>query len=66
MEADWRDVMRTANETSVDQAFDLPCLAPDLLHVAYAQELAAEAFVTFDTDQLRLAKAAGLKALKPN
>ena len=64
MEADWRDVLRTANETSIAQAFDWPCLAPDLLHVAYAKELAAE-MVSFDDDQLKLAAAAGIKTLNP-
>jgi predicted nucleic acid-binding protein len=65
MEADWRDVLRTANETSVAHAFDTSCLAPDLLHVAYAKELAAEWMVSFDEDQLKLARAAGLKTAKP-
>ncbi len=65
MEADWRDVLRCANETSIAHAFDIPCLAPDLLHVAYAKELAAEWMVSFDEDQLKLARAAGLKTVKP-
>jgi predicted nucleic acid-binding protein len=65
MEADWRDVLRTANETSVAHAFDAPCLAPDLLHVAYAKELAAEWMVSFDEDQLKLARSAGLKTARP-
>jgi hypothetical protein len=34
--------------------------------VAYALELSAELFVTFDRDQLELAKAAGLKAVMPD
>jgi hypothetical protein len=42
-----------------------PGLAPDLLHVAYAAELAAKLFVSFDEDQLALAEAAGLKAENP-
>jgi predicted nucleic acid-binding protein len=65
MEADWRDVLRTANEISIAHGFDLACRAPDLLHVAYAKELTAEAFVSFDDDQLALADAAGFKAVKP-
>jgi predicted nucleic acid-binding protein len=64
-EADWRDVLRTANETSIAHCFDLPCLAPDLLHVAYAKELAAEWMLSFDEDQLKLAAAAGLKPVAP-
>ena len=66
LEADWRDVFRTANEVSVEHSFVLPCRAPDLLHVAYANELAAEIFVSFDDDQLDMARASGLKALRPS
>ena len=65
MEADWRDVLRTANELSIAHGVELACRAPDLLHVAYAKELTAETFVSFDDDQLALAEAAGLKAVKP-
>jgi predicted nucleic acid-binding protein len=66
IEADWRDVLRTANEISIANAFNVACRTPDLLHVAYAKELAAETFVSFDEDQLTLAKAAGLKTARPN
>lgn len=66
LEADWRDVLRTANETSLAYGFDLACRAPDLLHVAYANELAAETFVSFDDDQLALAQATGLKTVRPS
>ena len=65
MEADWREVLRTANEISIAHAFDMACRSADLLHVGYAKELSAEFFVSFDDDQLALAKAAGLKMLKP-
>jgi predicted nucleic acid-binding protein len=63
MEADWRDVLRTANEISIAHGFDLACRSADLLHVAYAKELAAETFVGYDDDQLALAAAAGLKTV---
>jgi predicted nucleic acid-binding protein len=66
LEADWRDVLRTANEISIAFGLSLPCRAPDLLHVAYAKELAAECFVTFDQDQSALADAVGLKAVRPS
>jgi predicted nucleic acid-binding protein len=66
VEADWRDVLRTANEISIEQGFDLAGRAPDLLHVAYANELAAELFVSFDDEQLILAQASGLKAVRPS
>ncbi len=65
LEADWRDVLRTASEISVANAFARACPSTDLLHVAYAVELAAEAFVSFDDEQLGLASAAGLRAVKP-
>lgn len=65
MEVDWREALRASNEISAAHAFTLPCLAPDLLHVAYAKELAAEWMVSFDDDQLKLAKAAGLKPANP-
>jgi predicted nucleic acid-binding protein len=65
LEADWRDVFRTANETSIAYGFGMACRAPDLLHVAYAKELAAEVFVSFDDDQLALAQISGLKAVRP-
>jgi len=64
LEADWRDALRTANEISITSGFELACRAPDLLHVAYATELAAEFFVSFDEDQLALAKASGLKPVR--
>jgi predicted nucleic acid-binding protein len=65
MEADWRDVLRTAGELSVAHGFQLAARAADLLHLAYAKELAASMFVSFDLNQLALAKAAGIKAINP-
>jgi predicted nucleic acid-binding protein len=65
MEADWRDVLRTASEISAENAFARSCPGTDLLHVAYAKEFAADLFVTFDDEQLLLAQAAGLKAVNP-
>jgi hypothetical protein len=37
----------------------------ELLHLAYAVELAAEALVSFDDEQLKLAGAAGLRKERP-
>jgi len=65
LEADWRDVLRTASEISAENAFARSCPGTDLLHVAYAKEFAAELFVSFDDEQLLLAQAAGLKAVNP-
>jgi hypothetical protein len=66
LEADWRDVLRAASEISIANAFERRCAATDLLHVAYAAELATELFVSLDDDQIELARGAGLKAEKPS
>lgn len=66
MEVDWRDVLRSAYEISAEHGFSCACRAADLLHVAYAKELAADAFVTFDEDQLQLARAVGLDVVRPD
>jgi predicted nucleic acid-binding protein len=65
MEADWRDVLRAAYELSAEHASRLTARAADLLHVAYAKELGADLFVTFDSDQLAFAEAAGLDVQFP-
>jgi predicted nucleic acid-binding protein len=65
MEADWRDVLRTAYELSAEHAFSYSCRAADLLHVAYAKELAADLFISFDQDQIEFAEAAGLEVSCP-
>lgn len=65
LEADWRDVFRTANEISIAHGFARPCRATDLLHVAYANELASELFVSFDAEQIALAEASGLRTIFP-
>lgn len=64
-EADWRNVLRTANEISSAHGFTLPVRSADLLHVAYAVELSAQTFVSFDADQFALAQIAGLKTISP-
>ena len=65
LEKDWRDVLRAASDISARHGFSVPCRAADLLHVAYARELSADLFISFDDDQVKLAKAVGLKALRP-
>ena len=65
LETDWRDVLRTAYEISAKHSFVLSCRSADLLHVAYAKELGIDLFVSFDDDQIKLAKAAGLDATRP-
>lgn len=65
LEADWRDVFRAACAISAQHGFSQTCRSADLLHVAYAKVLRADLFVSFDADQVALAKAAGLKSLFP-
>ena len=65
IEADWRNVLRTACEISGTHGFSVACRSADLLHVAYAQVLGVELFVSFDDDQVALAGAAGLDGLRP-
>ncbi|MDB6037074.1 MAG: hypothetical protein JWM99_915 [Verrucomicrobiales bacterium] len=65
LEADWRDVLASANELSAVHGYSLACHSADLLHVAFAREISAETFITFDEDQLDLAKAAGMKVVRP-
>ena len=65
METDWRDVLRTAYDLSAEHGFSLHCRSADLLHVAYAKELAADLFISFDNDQVRFAQSAGMDAICP-
>ena len=65
IEADWRNVLRNAYEISATHGFSVACRSADLLHVSYADALRAELFVSFDDDQVALARAAGLEALRP-
>ena len=58
-------MLRTAYEISAEHAFELSCRSADLLHVAYAKELAADSFISFDDEQIELANAAGLSAFRP-
>ena len=60
VEFDWTDAARTACELSAGHSLSRLVRAMDLFHVAIALEVAADAFVSFDTDQNALATAAGL------
>lgn len=57
----WTNVFRTADELAGNHVETLGVRSFDLLHVAIAITLGATAFLTFDTRQSALAKAAGLK-----
>jgi predicted nucleic acid-binding protein len=64
VEFDWTDAVRTAGELRAEHSLKMVVRAMDLFHVAIAIEVAAEALLSFDADQIALAEAAGLKALK--
>lgn len=63
IEFDWTDAVRTAGELRAEHSLDLLVRSTDLFHVAIAIEVAAEALVSFDVDQIALATAAGLPVL---
>lgn len=60
LEFSWTDAVRTACELSAEHGLKIVIRSMDLFHVAVAIESAAEWFFTFDHDQARLAKEAGL------
>jgi len=64
IEFDWTGAVRLAAEISAKHSAALMIRAMDLFHVAIAHELSVTAFLSFDEDQLGLAKASGLKLLK--
>jgi predicted nucleic acid-binding protein len=59
----WNDVYAQAELLSADNSAELGCRALDILHVAAALTFGVREFYTFDQDQARLARAAGLKVL---
>lgn len=63
VEFDWTEAVRTAGELRAEHSLKKLIRAMDLFHVAIAIEVAAEALLSFDADQIALAKAAGLKVL---
>src|SRR5579862_9582632 len=65
VEFDWTDAVRTAGELRAEHSLRMVVRGMDLFHVAIAIEVAAEAILSFDTDQCNLAKAVGLDVLSP-
>ena len=63
VEFDWTDAIRTAGEIRAEHSLKMLVRAMDLFHVAVAIESGAEAFLSFDRDQVSLARAAGLTVL---
>jgi predicted nucleic acid-binding protein len=65
VEFDWTDAVRTAGELRAEHSLKMVVRAMDLFHVAIAIEVAADALLSFDAEQVALAEAAGLGVLRP-
>jgi predicted nucleic acid-binding protein len=61
VEFDWTNAVRTAGELRAEHSLKMVVRAMDLFHIAIAIEVAADALLSFDYDQVALAEAAGLK-----
>lgn len=61
VEFDWTDAVRTAGELRAEHSLKMVVRAMDLFHLAIAIEVGAEALLSFDTGQIALAEAAGLR-----
>ena len=57
----WTNAFRAAEQLGADHTERLGVRGVDLLHVGIAQSLGLREFLTFDTRQAALAKAAGLR-----
>ena len=63
VEFDWTDAVRTAGELRAEHSLKMVVRAMDLFHLAIAIEVGAEALLSFDTDQIALAQAAGSRVV---
>jgi predicted nucleic acid-binding protein len=63
VEFDWTDAVRTAGELRAEHSLQMVVRAMDLFHIAIAIEVGADALLSFDADQIALARAAGLKVV---
>jgi predicted nucleic acid-binding protein len=64
VEFDWTDAVRTAGELRAEHSLKMVVRAMDLFHVAIAIEVAADALLSFDIDQIALAEASGLAVIR--
>jgi predicted nucleic acid-binding protein len=60
---DWTDAVRTAGELRAEHSLKMIVRSMDLFHIAIAIEVGAEGLLSFDAEQIALAKAAGISAL---
>jgi predicted nucleic acid-binding protein len=58
----WTDIFDRAERLSSTHVRTIPAGTVDYWHVAFALEIQAERFMTFDAEQLKLARASGLDA----
>ena len=63
-EFDWTAAVRTAGELRAEHSLGMVVRSMDLFHVAIAIEVGADALLSFDRDQIALARAAGLTVLE--
>jgi len=59
LEFNWTEAVRTAGELAAEHSLKMLVRGMDLFHVAIAIETAADAFLSFDDEQIALAEAAG-------
>jgi hypothetical protein len=57
--------VRTAGELRAEHSLDMLIRAMDLFHVAIAIEVGADFLLSFDSEQIVLAQAAGLAVFNP-
>jgi predicted nucleic acid-binding protein len=62
IEFDWTDAVRAAGELRAEHSLKMRVRSMDLFHVAIAIEVGAETLLSFDAEQVCLARAAGLVA----
>ena len=63
-EFDWTEAARMACELAAEHSLRMVVRGMDLFHVAIALEVAVDALLSFDDEQITLAEAAGLKAIR--
>jgi len=64
VEFNWTSAVRTTCELSAEHSLKMLVRGMDLFHVAIAIECGADAFLSFDEEQIALAKAAGLTLVR--
>jgi predicted nucleic acid-binding protein len=63
VEFDWTEAIRTANKLSSQHSSEIGIRGMDLFHVALSIEVGADILLSFDRQQNRLARGAGLKVI---